>query len=543
MPAPATTADFLDLVRRSRVIDKARLDAYLIDHAGDAQTPADLARDLRAAGLLTDFQTTQLLRGKHRGFVLGSYRLLDRIGSGGMGQVFLAEHGSLRRRAAIKVLPPDLAGNEFAKERFLREARAAAQLDHPNLVRAFDVCTEGEVIYLVMEYVEGISLHDLVTRFGPLDPARVGYYLWQVAAGLASVHAAGLVHRDVKPANLMVDRTGTAKILDLGLVRSQFDDNELTRGQGVKILGTADFLAPEQAIDCSTVDARADVYSLGATGYFLLAGQVPFPGDKVAQKLIAHQTVPAPRAAATRPGVPTALSDIVAKMMAKNPADRYQTAAEVATALEPWAVAPPPPPAEEEIPIRCGGTGGPGSMVLLGSRPPRSAAAPYSGLGLQGPGSGSAVRYQGDSGVRVGSPSSGRLLPLAPLTPVPSARPAAAVAAAPVGVAAAPPVLPAARTHLLTADPMSGTPHPGVFNPFRTAAAASAPSAPVSRPKPARRRASVAVAWLVVAGVGAWDVVLLNQAVARSSVRVAAVKNDFPANHPAEVADPTDLTD
>ena len=218
------------------------------------------------AGLITKFHADQLLRGKHRGYFLGKYKLLERIGLGGMGQVFLAEHVSMRRQVALKVLPPEMSTNEYTRERFMREARAAGQLNHPNLVRAMDVDGEGEVLYLVLEYIDGVTLHDLVAQNGPLDPHRAANYLWQAANGLAYVNACGLIHRDVKPANILVDRLGVVKILDLGLVRSQVEDDDLTRGQGVKILGTADFLAPEQAIDCSSVDVRADLYALARLG-------------------------------------------------------------------------------------------------------------------------------------------------------------------------------------------------------------------------------------------------------------------------------------
>src|SRR5262249_18856167 len=151
-------------------------------------------------------------------FFLGRYKVLDRIGLGGMGQVFLAEHREMRRRVALKVMPPDRTENQYARERFFREARAAGQLDHPNLVRAYDVDQDGSVIFLVMEFVDGISFQDLVARHGPLDPVRAVHYLWQAASGLGFLADRGMVHRDIKPANLLVDRNGVVKILDLGLV-------------------------------------------------------------------------------------------------------------------------------------------------------------------------------------------------------------------------------------------------------------------------------------------------------------------------------------
>jgi serine/threonine protein kinase len=464
MPAPATCPDFLDVVRRSQLVEAGRLNTFLAARPAD-ESPASLARALTAAGLLTGFQAEQLLKGRHRGFVIGKYKLLDRIGVGGMGQVYLAEHTGMGRRAAVKVLPPDLAESSFARERFFREARAVGRLDHPNLVRAFDVDAEGDVVFLVMEYVEGANLHELVVRNGPLSPAQVGNYLWQAANGLAFVHAAGLIHRDIKPANLMLDTSGTVKITDLGLVRSEADTNELTRGQGVKFLGTADFLAPEQAVNCSTVDGRADIYGLGATGYFLLTGRMPYDGETIAQKLIAHQTKPVPRAAAVRPGVPAELSDALAKMMAKKPDDRPQTPAEVMALLAPWADSATPLPT-----------------------PGVSAPTPLATHLRPGPGS-----------LRPRPSPSGSLRPVSPPAAVAVARPTP-----PAAVAERPPVLPAARTHILTADPMA-TPRPAVVNPFHPAVK-PAPSAAVPA---GRRRLVVAVALGFTLAVGAWDVVLL----------------------------------
>jgi serine/threonine protein kinase len=248
MPAPTTATELADLIRRSGLIDPTKLKAYAASRT-DTPVPADaLAVRLQADGLLTPFQVAQLLRGKFRRLVLGKYKVLDRIGLGGMGEVFLAEHLKMRRRAAIKVLPRNRYEDPFARERFLREARAAGQLDHPNIVRAFDVGEETGVIFLVMEYVEGISLQDLVARRGPLDPAAAAGYLIQIARGLAYLGDRGLVHRDIKPANLLVTPDGVVKILDLGLVRSEADIDDLTHREGSPLLGSADYLAPEQAV-------------------------------------------------------------------------------------------------------------------------------------------------------------------------------------------------------------------------------------------------------------------------------------------------------
>lgn len=344
MPAPETTADFVALIRKSRLISEEELQTF------SAVTPAELSEQLQNAGLLTRFQADQLLRGRHKGFVLGKYRLLDRIGMGGMGQVYSAEHMSMRRRVAIKVLPPDRSGNQFARERFIREARAAAAVEHPNLIRVFDIENEGEVFFLVMEYIDGVSLHDLVVRRGPLDPNRAAHYIAQSAAGLSALHERCLVHRDVKPANLLLARDGTVKVLDLGLVRSELDDDELTRQEGAKLVGTADYLAPEQALNCSKVDSRADLYGLGATAYYLLTGSPPFTAEKLSQKLIAHQVQVAKPVHQVRPEIPVELSAVVQQMLAKLPDERLQSAADVVASLQPWIQVFPPLPSPEDFP-------------------------------------------------------------------------------------------------------------------------------------------------------------------------------------------------
>ena len=329
MPAPATTSDFLDVVRKSRLVEEPDLVQFQAAHPDLSDDPKVIAAVLLEDKLLTAFQSAQLLRGKYRGFVLGKYKLLDRIGLGGMGQVFLAEHGVMRKRVALKVLPPDRSQNEFARERFVREARTTGQLDHPNLIKAFDLDTDGEVHFLVLEYVDGISFQDLITRNGPLDAHRTAYYLWQAASGLAYLSGRGLIHRDIKPANLIVDRVGAVKILDLGLVREEDNVDDLTKREDVKFLGTADYLAPEQMASCSTVDVRADLYSLGATGYFMLTGRSPYGGKTIAEKLIAAHSTEARAAHLVNPMVPLELSVIITKLMAKKIGDRYQTPEEL----------------------------------------------------------------------------------------------------------------------------------------------------------------------------------------------------------------------
>jgi serine/threonine protein kinase len=337
MPAPRTAAEFLQVVEKSQLVDRARIDAAL--NGAAPATAADCARLLFEAGLITKFQTDQLLKGKYRGFNVGRYRVLDRLGSGGMGQVFLCEHPHLRRRAAVKVLPTERAKDPALLGRFLREARAAAGLDHPNIVRAFDVDQENGLHYLVMEYIEGPDLYHVVKKKGPLPVPTACEYIRQAAIGLQYAHEAGLIHRDVKPSNFLLEvATGTVKLLDLGLARftEESPDALTQRFDNNNVLGTADYVAPEQTRDSHEVDHRCDIYALGGTLYFLLTGQSPFPDGTPADKMIGHrQRKPTP-VRSLRPDVPAGLAVVIDKMMAKNPDERFESAAEVAEAVAPW---------------------------------------------------------------------------------------------------------------------------------------------------------------------------------------------------------------
>jgi serine/threonine protein kinase len=361
MPPPTTIPELLDRVRRSGVVPADRLEGFLVGLQASElapATPAEMLDRLVDAALITRFHADKLAIGKYKGFLLGGYLILDQLGSGGMGHVFLAEHVNMRRLVALKVLPPhSFESDPVARERFFREARAAGTLDHPNIVRVFDLCQEGKLLYLVMEYVEGVSLQALVSRHGPLPVAAACHYARQVAFGLQNAHEMGFVHRDIKPANLLVDRAGVVKILDLGLVRSEADAaSGLTRQLDNKsILGTADYVAPEQAVDSSRVDIRVDIYSLGATLYFLLTGRPLFPDGRTAQKLVWQQIKEPTRVDQLRPEVPSELADIVHRMLAKKPADRFATPAEVFDALSPFVpdeVMPPDPAWLPETPAR-----------------------------------------------------------------------------------------------------------------------------------------------------------------------------------------------
>ena len=332
---------FLDLVRRSGLVEKDRLDALLksIEQTdGRPISEADsVAEKLIDADLLTRWQCEKLIEGRHKGFFLGKYKLLDHLGTGGMSSVYLAEHVLMQRRVAIKVLPKNRVEDSSYLARFHLEAQAAAALDHVNIVRAYDVDNDGAIHYLVMEYVEGRDLQVMVKKDGPLDYSDAAEYIRQAAEGLAHAHQAGLIHRDVKPANLLVDLKHVVKVLDLGLARFTDEDRaSLTVAYDENVLGTADYLAPEQALDSHGVDARADLYSLGCSLYFLLTGHPPFPDGTLPQRLMMHQKQPPPSIHNDRPDAPGDLVGICLRMMAKKADQRYQTAEEVARVLSNW---------------------------------------------------------------------------------------------------------------------------------------------------------------------------------------------------------------
>jgi serine/threonine protein kinase len=229
-----------------------------------------------------------------------------------------------------------------------------AALDHPNIVRAHDIDQDGGLHYLVMEYVDGSSLQDIVAQHGPMDPVRAAHYVAQAAHGLQHALEGGLVHRDIKPGNLLLDRSGTIKVLDLGLARffdSERPQDNITEQFNEKnsVLGTADYLAPEQATQ-TDVDVRADIYSLGGTFYYLLTGKAPFQEGNIAQKILWHQQRHPTPVRELRPEVPEAMARVLETMMAKRPDDRHQTPLDVASALEEWTQQPIEPPPPEEMP-------------------------------------------------------------------------------------------------------------------------------------------------------------------------------------------------
>ncbi len=324
---------FVKQLADSGVIAPGKLENFVPPkaHPKDAQ---ELARQLVQSKHLTKFQVQEIYLGRARSLILGNYTILDKIGAGGMGQVFKAEHRRMKRIVAIKMLPKEVTKDAAAVARFQREVEAAAKLSHANIVAAYDADEANRVHFLVMEYVEGSDLSALVKKHGPLSDAKAVNYILQAARGLEFAHKKGVIHRDVKPGNLLLDTEGTVKILDMGLARIKTGgagstQDELT-GTGA-IMGTVDYMAPEQALSTKRADARADIYSLGCSLYYLLIGKPAYQGETAMAKLLAHREAPIPSLGAD---VPEQVQAVFEKMVAKTVEDRYQTMSEVVAALE-----------------------------------------------------------------------------------------------------------------------------------------------------------------------------------------------------------------
>ena len=339
-PAVPTLAEFTNSIAQSGLAPAEAVQA-VVDKLSAGQRPLEaeeLARELVERCVLTKFQAAVLYQGNAQGLVFGDYVVLDKIGAGGMGRVFRAEHRRMKRIVALKVLPAASAKIAEVVKRFQREAEAAARLAHPNIVMAHDAGEAGGVHYLVMEHIEGSDLSRLVKLHGPLPVAQAVSCIVQAARGLEHAHAAGVIHRDIKPSNLLLNRQGTVKILDLGLARLDGPEGVIVEGGGLtgigNIMGTVDFMSPEQAVDTTSADARSDIYSLGCTLFFLLIGRRPFESDTVLKKLLAHREAPIPSLLPLRPDVPWSLDQVFSKAVAKRPEDRYQTATELRHALE-----------------------------------------------------------------------------------------------------------------------------------------------------------------------------------------------------------------
>jgi formylglycine-generating enzyme required for sulfatase activity len=341
----ASVATLVQALRDGGLLQPVQLQKVVRDLQARSADPHDLARLLVRWGWLTGYQAERLLQGRGRELVLGPYVLLELLGQGGMGQVFKARHRLMKRVVALKVIRKELVGDADAVARFHREVEAVAQLSHPNVVTAYDAGQAGDVHFFAMEYVEGTDLARLVADRGPLPVAVACDYVRQAALGLQHAFERGLVHRDVKPQNLLLAAAGSAvKVLDLGLARLQYDladDKGRARTQLGWVMGTPDYMSPEQTIDSHRVDIRGDLYSLGCTLYFLLTGRAPFTEGSLADKMQLHRSAEPPAVEGLRPEVPLALAAVVRRLMAKRPAERFQRPAEVAAALEPFVAAVP----------------------------------------------------------------------------------------------------------------------------------------------------------------------------------------------------------
>ena len=277
------------------------------------------------------------LQGRLQKVVQGKYELVRMVGKGGMGAVFLAQDLTLEREVAIKVLPPDISQDPQVIKRFQQEARTAAKLDHTNIIPIYRVESEGGLNYFVMKFVSGTSLEDLLEQQKtPLSPDYIQRVLWEAARALGHAHHRGIVHRDVKPANIMFDHDGRVMLTDFGISKALQSAGGLT-GTGM-IVGTPHYMAPEQAKG-QPVDGRADQYSLGIVGYRLLSGTLPFSGDSVHTILYKHIFEPAPSVAALRPGIPRNLTDAIQRALSKEPADRFPTMEAFADAVRGSAAA------------------------------------------------------------------------------------------------------------------------------------------------------------------------------------------------------------
>jgi serine/threonine-protein kinase len=322
---------FLKLLDKSGIVEESRLKDTLAElsrqAAGRTVETQELVDHLVNAQLITPWHVEKLMAGKYKGFFLGKYKLLGHLGTGGMSAVYLAEHKISGNRRAIKVLPRKNVSDASYLDRFYREGKAAASLDHPNVVRIYDICSDSNTHYMVMEHVQGTDLYQTVKQNGPLKIKDAVHAIIQACRGLAHAHQRELVHRDIKPANLLRMKDGTVKILDLGLALFNLgeDDESLTVLHNEKIMGTADYLSPEQAVNSHEVDHRADIYSLGCTLYYILTGHPPFPTGSLAQRIAMHQSKQPPSVIVSRADCPQPLAEICHAMMAKRPEHRYQT--------------------------------------------------------------------------------------------------------------------------------------------------------------------------------------------------------------------------
>lgn len=344
MSAPTLTENFMTTLRRSHLLsdDQLRIATWRYG-LGELDDPQQIAGVLIDHGVLTRYQADRILQGKPRGLVVGQYKVQQILGSGGMGIVYLAEDTQSNWKAALKVLFEKHRKNPAMFARFQLEAQAGLRLTHPNILRTLEINrTEdiyGEIHYMAMEFVQGITLVELLHLRRGIPWRQACDIICQAAEGLQYAHDQGLIHRDVKPDNLLIRSNGAVKVLDFGLAMLDENGEEFSMAMihGQNCLGTADYIAPEQSLDSYRIDARADIYSLGCTLYALLVGRVPFSAPSNAEKVDCHRRKRARPVREFRLDVPERVELIVRKMMAKKPENRFASASEVIRYLQPFA--------------------------------------------------------------------------------------------------------------------------------------------------------------------------------------------------------------
>jgi serine/threonine-protein kinase len=323
---------FLQGLYDSKVLDSDQFRQVKEYARRDAPNPRLLSKELLRRGWMTVYQINQVNRGQGRQLMLGPYLMLERLGCGGMGEVLKARHVRMGRLVALKVIRADRRTRPRTFIRFEREVQSIARLDHPNIVHAYDAGTFEDTLFLAMEYLEGTDLKKLVQTGGPLSVQLACEYVLQATQGLQHAFERHVIHRDVKPSNLfLVERFQIIKILDMGLARLKDEASDLTRPR--MALGTADYQAPEQIQDARHADVRSDLYSLGCSLYFLLAGRAPFAEGTATQRMLAHLKDEAAPIESLRPDVPAELDALLRKLLAKNPQERCQTPDEVSAYL------------------------------------------------------------------------------------------------------------------------------------------------------------------------------------------------------------------
>lgn len=332
--------DFLTTVLRSGLLTRSQLqDALRTLPEKERDNPQQLADSLVKNGKLSRFQAHKLLKGASLGLQLGPFQIQTPIGRGGMGTVYLALDTRNQQHVAVKVLPPSLANKKgHYLARFQREMDLSMKITHPNLAHTNEVGVYKGVYFIAMEYIPGMSLHRLVTKEGPLPVARTARLFAEVATALEHAHSMNLIHRDMKPSNIMITPNDHAKVLDLGLAVFEGEGGEpieVIGGRGYMV-GSFDYMAPEQTQNSLTVDARADLYALGCSIYFTLTGRAPFPSGGKKEKVHAHRYLDPVPIAELNAAVPEKFARLVDRLMAKNPGRRIQSARALQQELLPW---------------------------------------------------------------------------------------------------------------------------------------------------------------------------------------------------------------